>query len=429
MKKSNMLRMISLAMAMSMTLLTACGTTTNTSSTGSESSSNSEASSGESTEVKTVSLKVWAPQEDQVDANSWLPTMCEQFDEAHPEWEINFTYEVCSEGDASKNIVGDPAAAGDVYMFANDQLGTLIDANAIAELGGSTVDAIIAFNSETMVASVTAADGGIYGVPFTGNTWYMYYDKSVYSEEDIKSLDTMLEKGKVAFPLTTAWYIGSFYVANGCTLFGEDGTDAEAGIQFGGENGTAVTTYLANMVANPNFVNDADGAGMAGLRDGSISAIFSGTWDAQSVEEALGENYAAAQLPSITIDGEEKQLRSFSGSKAIGVNPNCENPEVAVALAAYLGSAEAQKAHYEMRGIIPCDLTLMEDAAIAADPAAVAQSNTIANTSILQPSISEMGNFWTPAENFGKSLYNKEVTVDNAAEMTEAFNDSFKAGL
>ena len=32
----------------------------------------------------------------------------------------------------------------------------------------------------------------------------MYYDKRVFSEDDVKSLDTMLTKGKVSFPLITA---------------------------------------------------------------------------------------------------------------------------------------------------------------------------------------------------------------------------------
>ena len=64
----------------------------------------------------------------------------------------------------------------------------------------------------------------------------------------------MLEKGKVSFPLTNSWYIASFYVGNGCTLFGEDGKDEEAGIDFAGEKGAAVTKYLVNLVGNKNFV-------------------------------------------------------------------------------------------------------------------------------------------------------------------------------
>ena len=82
----------------------------------------------------------------------------------------------------------------------------------------------------------------------------MYYDKSVFTEDDVKNLDTMLEKGKVGFPLSNSWYIASFYVANGCTLFGADGGDAAAGFDFSGDKAVAVTNYLVDLVANPNFV-------------------------------------------------------------------------------------------------------------------------------------------------------------------------------
>lgn len=379
----------------------------------------------ESTEPKAVTLKVWGPQEDQTsgETEGWLNKMCDKFNEDHPEWDITFEYGVCSEGNAGKNVSQDPEGAADVYFFANDQLGTLLQANAISKLGGAALKQVQDNNSENMVASVSA-DGSVYGVPFTGNTWFMFYNKSMFSEEDVKSLDAMLAKGKVSFPLTNSWYLASFYVANGGTLFGENGVDAEAGIQFGGDNGAAATKYLVDLVANPNFVDDAGGAGVSGLLDGSIGAVFSGTWDAQKIADGLGENYGACALPTVTIGGEAKQLRSFAGSKAIGVNPNCDNPEVAVALAAFLGSTEAQKAHYEMRGIVPCDKALLADEALLSDLAALAQDATIANTSILQPSIPEMGAYWTPAENMGKAIIAGEVTVDNYAQKTEDFNKS-----
>ena len=402
------------------TALTACG--------GSSSSTASSAAAGSSeaasVEVQDVALKVWGPQEDQVDSSSWLPTMCEQFNDAHPEWNITFTYEVCSEGDASKNVTQDVSAAADVYMFANDQLGTLVQANAIAQLGGSYLDEVLNDNPDTMIDSVTSTDGGVYGVPFTGNTWFMYYDTSVFSEDDVKSLDTMLEKGKVAFPLTDSWYIAAFYYANGCTIFGESGMDADAGFDFGGDKAVAVTKYLVNLYNNANFSVDADGSGLSGLREGTVNAIFSGTWNAEAVKEALGDNFGATQLPTITIDGEAKQMRSFAGSKAIGVNPNCQNMQAAIALAVYLGSAEAQKAHYEMRGIVPTSNALSNDATVSADIVAMAQANTIANTSVLQATLPEMGSYWTPSENMGKAIVSGEVTLDNAAEKTEAYNNA-----
>ena len=183
-----------------------------------------------------------------------------------------------------------------------------------------------------------------------------------------------------------------------------------------------MTDYLVDLVNNPNFVSDADGSGLSGLRDGSVKAMFSGSWDASAVKEALGDNYGVVQLPTITINGEEKQMKSFSGSKAIGVNPNCEYPQVAVALARYLGSADAQKAHYEMRNVVPCNEELLSQ--ITDDALVTAQNDTFNNTSIIQPFVKNMSNYWTPVENFGKSLVNGEVTHDNAAEMTEKLNTS-----
>lgn len=374
-------------------------------------------------EAITATVTVWGPSEDQSDENGkWLQTMCEQFATEHPNWTLTFEYGVCAEGDAKATVTQDVEAAADVYMFANDNLPDLIAANAISKLGGETADYVRSTNSSAIVDSISV-DGDIYGVPFTTNTWFMYYDTSAFTPEEAANLDAMLAKDKVAFPLTNSWYIASFFVANGCTLFG-DGTDNEAGIDFSGDKAVAVTEYLVNMAANANFVNDADGAGIAGLRDGSIKAMFSGSWDYVAAKEALGDNFGAVQLPTITINGEEKQMKSFAGSKAIAVNPNAEYPQVAVALAKYLGGVDAQKSHYELRSVVPCNTELLADEAVSTDALVLAQNNTFDSTSIIQPFVANMGLYWTPAENFGKSIINNEVTLENAAEMTENLNTS-----
>ena len=388
----------------------------------------------EPAEPEAISLTVWGPQAELGENNDgWLPQWCEAFDEAHPEWDITFTYEVCGEGDAGTNVTKDPSAAGDVYFFANDQLGTLLQANAIARLGGDVLAQIEADNTPEMVASVTV-DDAVYGVPFTTNTWFMYYDKSVFTEEDVKSLDTMLEVAgaagkKVTMPLTTGWYFASWYLANGGTMFG-DGTDGAAGIQFGADNGgVEVTNYLVDLVANPNFMCDAGGAGLAALTEGTAACYFSGTWDAANVYAALGDNWAAAVPPCITINGEAKQLLSFGGSKAIGVNPNTAQPKAAAALAAWLGSADAQLAHYEFNQTAPVSVALMsENTEIASNPAFKAAVDTVGTASIAQPSIPEMGAFWGAAEAMGNAIYNGEVTHDNAEQKTADFNVSLNEG-
>jgi arabinogalactan oligomer/maltooligosaccharide transport system substrate-binding protein len=258
----------------------------------------------------------------------------------------------------------------------------------------------------------------------------MYYDKSVYTEEDIKSLDAMMAKKPVGFEVTNTWYLPAFYFAAGGTMFGADGIDGAAGITFGGENGTAATLYVANALAAGTMIEGGGGAGLDAMRSGKIGAMFSGTWDAGNYKEALGENYAAAQLPCITLNGQECQLRSFAGSKAFAANPNSANPEVAIALAAWLGSAEMQDLHYQIRNgeVIPCSVSLIASGNYDSDPAAVAQNNTIANTSFLQPSIPEMGTYWGNADPMGKALVNGEINADNAAEMTETWNAGLNGG-
>ena len=150
---------------------------------------------------ESIRLMVWSASEDQSkDSGEWLQTCCERFAALHPEWDITFVYGVADEATAANTVSQDPEASADVFLYANDNLTVLTDAKALAKLGGKYADEVSSFTSQALLDSVTM-DGYLYGVPFTTNTWYMYYDKRVFSEEDVKSLDAMLEKGVVSFPL------------------------------------------------------------------------------------------------------------------------------------------------------------------------------------------------------------------------------------
>ena len=368
-----------------------------------------------------VRLMVWSPSQDQAkDSGEWLQTCCNRFAELHPEWNITFVYGVADEAGAAGTVSQDAEASADVFMFANDTLTTLTDAGALAKFGGIYADEIASTNSQGLVDSLTM-DGYIYGVPFTTNTWFMYYDKATFTEEDIRNLDTMLTKGKVSFPFTNSWYLPAFYFGNGCTLFG-DGTQEELGADFSGQKAVDVTNYLIDLYNNPNFIVDADGSGLAGMRDGSVKAIFTGSWDAAALKEILGDNMGVAALPTFTLNGEEKQMYAYAGSKAIGVNTNSRYMVQAIQLALYLGGAESQQLHYDLRTVIPCNTELLADPAIASDELVAAQNDTFDRTSILQPFVASMNNCWTPVENLGKGIRSGTITHDNAAEQTEAMN-------
>ncbi len=385
-------------------------------------------------EVRDVTLTVWGPQEDQEPRegydNGILASMCEAFNEAHPEWNITFEYGVCGEDVAKDEVTKDVDAAGDVYMYANDQLPTLVGAGAIAEIGGTNLETIQNTYSESMVNTVTY-EGGVYGVPYAYNGWFMFYDKSKFSEEEVKNLDTMMEKDlgegvtNVMFCLGNSWYIPAFYYGVGGTLFGADGTDGTAGCDFNDEKGLAVTDYLIDLAANPKFANQSNeeaGKAIAAFEAGTLGAFFTGSWDREAIETALGENFACAACPSFTAGEYEGTMKSFAGSKAIGVNPTCEDMDVAVALALYLGSAECQAIRYQERGVVPLDSEGLDDVMLTAI------TDTVNNTSVAQPLVQEMNNWWSPAESFGKAIVAGEVTHDNAQEKLDTFINNVVAG-
>ena len=405
-----------LACAMVLGMFAACG-------------GNESAEPPKSEGPEAITLKVWAPQEDQVDDSSWLNQMEKAFAEAHPEYTITWDNGVCPEGDAKTMVTADPAAAADVYMFANDQLGALIQAGALAKLGGSYLEQVQNDVSATYVNTVTSTDGKVYGFPVAPNTWFMYYNKSILSEEDVKSLEACLEKGIVAFEVKNSWYLPAFFFAAGGTLFGETGADAAAGVNFGGEIGYAATNAVLDLIDNPNFKVDGDGYGNNGLKDGTVAAYFSGSWDYAGLYEALGEDLGAVAAPTVMMDGAPAQLKAYAGSKAVGVNPNAKNMKAAMQFAAFLASSDSQLLRFQLRNITPAVTALAENADVAASIVAVAESNTMAYTSVAQPTIAEMNPVWGPVGTYGTNLADGNVTADNVQEMVDALDAQLNGGV
>lgn len=143
--------------------------------------------------AETVALKVWGSQEDQ----ELLAELCEAFAAEHPETTYEFTYGVVGEADAKARYLEDPAAAADVFSYPDDQIIDLVNADALYEVTRNH-DAIVAANS---VGSVNAASVGgvLYGYPMTAdNGYFLYYDRSVVSDEDAGSFDTLLAAAEKA---------------------------------------------------------------------------------------------------------------------------------------------------------------------------------------------------------------------------------------
>jgi len=269
--------------------------------------------------AETVALKVWGSQEDQ----ELLAELCEAFAAEHPETTYEFTYGVVGEADAKARYLEDPAAAADVFSYPDDQIIDLVNADALYEVTRNH-DAIVAANS---VGSVNAASVGgvLYGYPMTAdNGYFLYYDRSVVSDEDAGSFDTLLaaaEKAgkKVQIDISNGWYLAGFFLGNGCTLtLDENGNQI---CDFNSEKGLQAAEAIRAICNHPAYTSGDDTVLQGGMGD-AICAGISGTWVAAAMKEKLGDNYAAAKLPTFTVDGEQVQMGSFLGCKILGVNPD-----------------------------------------------------------------------------------------------------------
>ncbi len=352
---------------------------------------------------KDVTLKVWGAQEEQ----ELLAKLCDEFKAANPD--VNYTIEfgVVSEADAKTKILEDTAAAADVFAFANDQLYDLVNAGALYEVTKNK-DQIISANMQSVVDSASK-DGSLYAYPMTAdNGYFLYYDKSVISDEQAGSFEAMLDAAsaagkKVVMDVSNGWYISSFFLGAGCKLGIVDGKQT---CDFNNEAGVGAGEGIKAITAHPGFMTGDDDVIKGGLGKSVVAAV-SGAWNAKDIQEILGENYAAAKLPTFKVNGKDTQMGSFFGSKLIGVNSETKYPVEAMALAEYLTNEESQAKRFEVRGLGPSNKAVAESDAVKADIALKALSDQ----SAFATSQNEvLGNYWTPSEAFGIAMETKDYS-------------------
>lgn len=405
---------------------TGCGSNDNGGSSSKEATSgSSEASSEDAVQnlinstKDTVKLTVWASEEDQ----EFTQGLLDSFQKQYSDVKFDITLGAKSEADAKDSILADVEAAPDVYAFADDQLNELVKGGAIQEVANTyTYDV----KNENLPGSVEAAtlDGKLYAYPMTAdNGYFMYYDKSVFSEDDVQSLDQMIsvasaKKKKIGMMVSNAWYTFSFFKAAGLDVALQD--DGSNTCNWNDAKGVDVANAIIKLGKTGVFVDVKEDADIpAGAKDGTYAAAVSGVWNAQALKEAWGDNMAATKLPTYTCGDEQLQMYSFSGFKMIGVNPHSKFVGWSMLLAEYLTNAENQVARFKARGLGPANTEAAASEEVQSAPAiaAVIKQQEFATLQRVG------GNYWDPVATLGKTLIsgnpkNTDVQklLDNAVE-------------
>lgn len=388
-------------------------------------------------EKQTVALRMWGAEEDQELLQTLIDSFVEEYSDAA---DITVELGVESESTAKDTVLTDPTAAADVYAFASDQLPDLVNAGALQSIDdmdealqaytGKGVADVESANSADSVEAATFNDT-LYAFPMTAdNGYFLYYDSSVLSEEDVASWDALLAKAneagkRVAMTLASGWYNASFFYSAGFTTsLNEDGSTS---MDWNGEadyTGVEVTQAMLNIASNPAFMAVADGDISNQIASGQLCAAVSGTWDAEAAQQAFGDGYAATKLTTFTIAGDQLQQASVSGYKLVGVNAHSENVGWAALLADWVTNENAQQQRFDERQIGPSNVAVLESDAVQSNVAlaALAAQNEFGVVQFAGQ------NYWDPAATFGQMIAQGELSADDTAGIQAALDTLVEGG-
>lgn len=429
---------VALAAVMAASVFAGCGGTASSQANSSGSASgNADSSQKTASEIMAdpalaigdednISLKVWGPN----DAKTLLEKQCKDFIAMFPDKKIDITVEVQGESDARAAVMKDSDAAADVFGIPSDQFNDLAKGGYLSKVR-TQFAADIKESSIDGATDVVTYNDDIYAYPETGDNGYiLYYDKSLLTEDDVKSLDSIMaacEKQNKKFIMNMG---DGFY---SCVVpFTGSGTLDTKEVEEDGQMetyqvlnydytnvGPVAKAFSQLLSGNKYYQNDdVNTALVSGFKNGTHAAGVVGPWQAKAIKSALGDNYAAAKLPTVKVDGEDKQIISMHGYKMLCVNAKSDFPITANSLAYYLTSENVQRERCTELGWGPSNKVVAEEEIVTKDETL---SAVYAQQKFSIPQTKLCTAFWDPTGSYGSYLVD-ETKDHSDTELERQFN-------
>ena len=277
--------------------------------------------------------------------------------ESMGKYSINATVEPQSEGTAASSMLQDVQSGADLFIFAQDQLSRLKVAGAVAKLSDDYAEFVKENNTEDSVkaASIDGQGQNLYAFPVTSdNGYFLYYDKSIISDEDAKDMTTILARCKAANKKlnfearSNGFYSASYFLATGChstwKLDEKTGKFYDYDDDFNSDKGLIAAKGLKELADTSIVATNA----LASKLGNTAAAVVSGIWEYDVAVARLGNNLGCAELPSFTVDGTSYHLSSYDCYKLLGVKPQVDAKKASVCrkLARYLSGEVCQTGRF-----------------------------------------------------------------------------------
>lgn len=377
-------------------------------------------SCGNNKEKPTVNISIWTDPS----SSDLLNEELNEFAKLHAK-EANFVFQVSVEGEdtCKSTVLANPENAADIFSFADDQLDELKNSNCLLEITQNTDQIYNSVGgSDSGAAEAITRDEKIYAYPFTaGNGYFLYYNSEYFTEDDVKSLDTILEiaknnNKKFSMDLSSGWYMYSFFKGAGLDLSMEDNKSiCDWNSTSSKYTGVQVAESILNMSRHDGYVSLTDDAFIAGVESGEIIAGINGPWNSGKIEAAWGDKYAATMLPSYKIGNDSIQMYNFMGYKLIGINAYTKEKEWCMTLAEFLTNKDNQIKRFELTGECPSNIEAASDESIQSTPAIAALGKQSQYSS--RQSVAET--FWEASHKFGIILAAKNSDNKDLQELLD----------
>lgn len=422
---------VGMSLLLAISALSACGEDKNSNSNNqSESHSYSNSDSSQSDDSSSGQIKVWCA-ENAVDLTK---KQLEDFKKENPKLKVNFKVEAQGEGDAASNMVTDVEAGADIFCFAQDQLARLVSAGALSEVTGESAKIVKEGNDEESVAAASL-NNKIYAYPLTSdNGYFMYYDKTVVSEDSIDSLEEIIKDVKkadklISYQLATdgAWYNAGFFMATGCTSnwkTNNEGQFISYEDTYNTDKGLVALKGMSKLITSGVWNN----ASSVGEFNSGSAVVISGTWGYNDAVEILGDKLGVTDLPSFTISDKEYHINSFYGNKLIGIKPqsNASKAVTCQLVAEYLTGEIAQKERFDELSWGPSNIKAQQDDDVLENKAltALKEQSEFAKLQGQYP-----GDWWTLAASMGSSVSSANSDGKVTDEELKNILSSYESGL
>ncbi len=370
-----------------------------------------------------IELTVWESTEG---PDEFIKKAGASFTKLYPNITIKYV-NVESADSQTKIALDGPGGNGpDLFAAAHNVMGALEAGAYIEKVPDGVAEKVKGYVVDNAAKGATLVnpkqgEGGLYGYPVSVETYALFYNKDLISEEEVPTtfddllsyIDSYDKSGHpFVFDAGNAYYSVMFTNTDENHLYGPDGSDITNTYMNTNDAVKQLQTFVklskaVNMPTEDIATKYCDSM----FIEGDAAMTITGAWNIKTFEDA-GINFAIAPLPS--FPGVDHPAISFEGVRCMYVSAFSNHKNEAAAFGEFLCTPEMQKLRFECTETVPS-----ADIEINDENGYVSSMQKQLDYSYPMPNMSQASLFWSAFASAYSNIWNGVVDSDDASILAE----------